>query len=53
MAGVILNKCDYLHKIQHIISDKTKFRLLGPANKFDNTEKVEKRNSESSKTAIS
>ena len=39
---VILNKSDYVDKIHDIISDKTKFRLLGPSSKFDNTEKVEK-----------
>ena len=38
---VILDKTDYTNKMQEIIGDKTKFTLLGPANKFDNINKVE------------
>ena len=30
---VVLNKTGYINKMQEIISDKTKFTLLGPANK--------------------
>ena len=40
---VILNKSVYLDKMQHIISDTTKLKLLGTSKKFDNTEKVENR----------
>ena len=50
---VILNKCDYLHKIQHIISDATNLRLLGPSKQVWQHGKSGKKNSENSKTAIS
>ena len=37
---VVLDKTDYINKMQQIIGDKTKFTLLRPANKFDNINKV-------------
>ena len=37
---VVLDKTDYINKMQEIIDDKTKFTLLGPANNFDNINKV-------------
>ena len=38
---VIMNKQDYMTKMKVIIEDNSKFRRLGPVNKFDNTIKVE------------
>ena len=38
---VVLDKTDYINKMQEIIDDKTKFTLLGPANNFDNINKVQ------------
>ena len=37
---VVLNKTDFINKLHEIIEDKTKFTFLGPANKFDNINKV-------------
>ena len=38
---VLMNKSDYLDKMNDIISDSSKFKLLGPAKEFDNIDKVE------------
>lgn len=43
-AGVVtLNKQDYLDKMNDILNDSTKFRMIGPADTRDNTSKVEAR----------
>ena len=36
-----MNKSDYLGKMNDIISDSTKFKLLGKATEVDNIDKVE------------
>ena len=38
---VLMNKSEYLEKINDIISDSTKFKLLGKAKELDNIDKVE------------
>ena len=38
---VIMDKKDYLEKMQVIINDTSKFKPLGPVDKFDNTTKLE------------
>ena len=38
---VLLNKSDYLGKMNNIMSDSTKFNLLGKATEVDNIDKVE------------
>ena len=38
---VILDKSDYVSKMNCILQDKSKFENLGPANEFDNTAKTE------------
>lgn len=40
---VILNKQDYLDKMNNILNNPTKFRMIGPADTCDNTSKVEAR----------
>lgn len=40
---VILNKCDYISKMDLILGDKSKFEILGPACDNDNTSKIEAR----------
>ena len=39
---VLMNKTDYLQKMDAIISDPSKFNLLGPAEQYDKIDKVEK-----------
>ena len=39
---VILDKSDYVSKMESILSDESKFTKLGPADKFDNTKKIER-----------
>ena len=38
---VVLDKIDYINKMHEIVGETTKFTQLGPANKFDNINKVE------------
>ena len=38
---VILNKSDYVNKMECILSDTSKFKFLGPVSEFDKTEKNE------------
>ena len=38
---VIFNKSDYVNKMECILSDTSKFKLLGPVSEFDKTEKNE------------
>ena len=40
---VILNKTDYIKKMNSILEDKTKFLTLGPSSKKDNTSKIKSR----------
>lgn len=40
---VILNKADYISKMDSILHDPTKFQTFGPTSTFDNTSKVEGR----------
>ena len=40
-AGVvIMDKKEYHQKIEIILSDTSKFKRVGPASKFDRTEKI-------------
>ena len=38
---VIMNKSDYISKMNFILQDNSKFENLGPSFKFDNTAKIE------------
>ena len=38
---VILNKSDYVNKMECILSDISKFKLFGPVSEFDKTGKNE------------
>ena len=40
---VILNKRDYILKMEAILGDESKFKTLGPAAEFDNIAKIERR----------
>ena len=40
---VILNKTDYVKKMNSILEDETKFLTLGPSSKMDNASKIESR----------
>ena len=40
---VILNKIDYIKKMNSILEDETKFLTLGPLSEKDNTSKIESR----------
>ena len=40
---VILNKTDYVKKMKSILEDETKFLILGPSSKMDNTSEIESR----------
>ena len=36
---VVMNKIDYITKMEEVLSDSSKFTELGPVSKFDNTHK--------------
>ena len=38
---VILNKSDYITKMNLTLNDESKFQQIGPADTNDNTEKIE------------
>ena len=38
---VIMNKIDYISKLDFILQDISKFENLGPSSEFDNTAKIE------------
>ena len=40
---VILNKTNYIKKMNSTLEDETKFLTLGPSSKMDNTSKIESR----------
>ena len=40
---VVLNRTDYISKMQSILQDQTKFKMLGPATNTDNTSKIDSR----------